>query len=235
MTADTENTRPPYAAGNVMYGIRDAVKVNVWLTGDAAEDERRLHESLDATLRWLNGMPDDIRADVMYVTPRASGGGYGGRGSSRADRFPLIDGMKCDKCDGPVGRKARTGGMRNDAAICLGSCKEPGRDGKEFAYTVGWLNEDGTLQGGGNRRRDDAPDQGRAAPPALPADRPTTGEKKKERTIGDFLTWCRKEHGLNRQAVLEILDVKDSKEIADLSAATSKVKAHVAAGEKARQ
>lgn len=57
------------------------------------------------------------------------------RGQSRADKYPLLEGWQCDNCGGPCGRYPKTGNMRSDKAVCLGSCK----DGT-FIHTVGWLD-----------------------------------------------------------------------------------------------
>ncbi len=70
--------------------------------------------------------------------PSAPAQGHSGQRETRADRFPALPNWTCDKCNGLCGRKARTGNMSSDAAVCLGKCK----DGR-YVYTVGWLDEDG--------------------------------------------------------------------------------------------
>jgi hypothetical protein len=55
---------------------------------------------------------------------------------TRADKYPLLEGWKCDRCGGPVGRRAATGRMRSDAAVCLGTCKDD-----QYIHSVGWLGE----------------------------------------------------------------------------------------------
>ena len=59
----------------------------------------------------------------------------GQQGQSRADKYPVVEGMQCDVCGGPVGRYPRTGNMRSDKAVCLGRCK----DG-QFVHTVAWMD-----------------------------------------------------------------------------------------------
>ena len=66
-----------------------------------------------------------------------SGGGGGQQFQSRAQKFPVVEGWACDECGGGVGRKAATGNMSSDAAVCLGKCK----DGR-YVHTVGWLDEE---------------------------------------------------------------------------------------------
>ncbi len=68
---------------------------------------------------------------------RAPQQGGGGQFQGRTARFPVVEGWQCDVCNGAVGRKAMTGGMSSDSAVCLGTCK----DGK-YVHTVGWLNEE---------------------------------------------------------------------------------------------
>ncbi len=67
--------------------------------------------------------------------PQQQPQGGGGQYQSRAQKNPPLDGWVCDVCNGPVGRKAMTGGMSSDSAVCLGTCK----DGK-YVHTVGWLD-----------------------------------------------------------------------------------------------
>ncbi len=216
MSEETDNARPANATGNVMFAIREAVKVNVWLTGYVNEDVARIQEAHAAVAQFLAGLNEGQRADVMYVAPRGGGGGFGGRGGGgRAERYPTIEGMKCDKCDGPVGKKAKTGGMRNDSAVCLGSCKDQGSEGREFVHTVAWLKDDGTPLNAPKSKPALQPEQPKAQETAKPAG----GEK----TIGDFLNWCRTEHGLDRSKVMGILGVTDTKQITDLRAATRTV------------
>ena len=68
----------------------------------------------------------------------SKGSGQQQQGETRAEKFPVLEGWKCDECGGPVGRRAATGNMKNDAAVCLGTCK----DGR-WAHTVDWLDEQG--------------------------------------------------------------------------------------------
>ncbi len=68
---------------------------------------------------------------------RAPQQGGGGQFQGRTARFPVVEGWQCDVCNGPVGRKAMTGGMSSDSAVCLGTCK----DGK-YVHTVGWLDNE---------------------------------------------------------------------------------------------
>ncbi len=69
--------------------------------------------------------------------PQQQPQGGGGQHQGRADKFPLLEGWVCDQCNGPVGRRAATGNMSSDAAVCLGKCK----DGK-YTHTVDWLNDE---------------------------------------------------------------------------------------------
>ncbi len=55
---------------------------------------------------------------------------------TRDSKYPVVEGLTCDRCSGPVGRRAATGRMRSDAAVCLGRCK----DG-QYVHTVAWLDE----------------------------------------------------------------------------------------------
>ena len=85
--------------------------------------------------------------------PQGGGGGQrrpqqGGRGETRATKYQQIDG-ECDICGGPVGRYPRTGNMRSDKAVCLGTCK----DG-DYIHTAFWLDEDN----GGDDDYDGGPD-----------------------------------------------------------------------------
>ena len=85
--------------------------------------------------------------------PQSGGGGQrrpqqGGRGQGRAERYAPVDG-ECDICGGPVGRYPRTGNMRSDKAVCLGTCK----DG-DYVHTAFWLDEDN----GGDDDYDGGPD-----------------------------------------------------------------------------
>ncbi len=64
--------------------------------------------------------------------PQGNRGGQGGR----SERYPRVDG-ECNICGGPVGRYPRTGNMRSDKAVCLGTCK----DG-DYVHTAFWLDDD---------------------------------------------------------------------------------------------
>lgn len=207
---------------NVMWHYR-GINVNTWLTGDVARDSLRMLGTFQALKRFLEELPSDAREEVLKEQQRGGGGYGGGRGGGRADRFPVIDGYQCDKCHGPVGRKAKQGGMRTDAVVCLGSCKEEGKDGKQFTYTVGWCNDDGTpgpkvpKAQGGVVSAGNAPAGERPASPTTP----------KERTVGDLLNWALKEHGLNSTQVCQIVGVSGAADIKDINAATKQVLAHV--------
>jgi len=63
-------------------------------------------------------------------------------------------------------------------------------------------------------------------PPAQAA-QPATPRPTKERTVGDFLTWCASQHKLKRSDVFGILGVTDVKQITDLAASTRAIEAHV--------
>ncbi len=69
--------------------------------------------------------------------PQQQRQGGGGQFQGRTARFPVVEGWQCDVCNGAVGRKAMTGGMSSDSAVCLGTCK----DGK-YVHTVGWLDNE---------------------------------------------------------------------------------------------
>ena len=60
---------------------------------------------------------------------------------SRAARYPVVEGMECDECGGPVGRYPKTGRMPSDKAVCLGTCKDE-TDTGSFIHTVGWLDSE---------------------------------------------------------------------------------------------
>ena len=63
------------------------------------------------------------------------------QGESRADRFPLVVGWNCDICKGPVGRRAATGNMQSDSAVCLSKCNDDAGNGRTWVHSVGWLDE----------------------------------------------------------------------------------------------
>lgn len=121
-------------------------------------DERgRVKRALD-TAQWAEQEFADIFAKTPAPSPSTgkqangrSGGSQGrsgqfrGRGETRADKFPRLEGWECDQCQGPVGRRAATGNMKSDAAVCLGTCK----DG-QYVYTVGWLDDEEVPAGGGD-------------------------------------------------------------------------------------
>ncbi len=68
---------------------------------------------------------------------RQRGGSGGQRGTSRAERFERWDGEECDICGGPVGVYPKTGKMRTDKLVCLGTCKD-----EEYVHTVRFLNDE---------------------------------------------------------------------------------------------
>lgn len=68
---------------------------------------------------------------------RAGPGRGGGGGASRAERFDPAPGWECDRCGGPCGVKYKTGRMRFDSVVCLGSCK----DENGYVYEVGRLDD----------------------------------------------------------------------------------------------
>ena len=146
--------RPDSTVGNVMFDITPSIRVNIWLTGDITADAALMRSAYDAVREWLG---DDRQARERLMpapTQRPQqgrqqsnqrGGGQrrqqgGGRGEKRTDKYRQIDG-ECDICGGPVGRYPRTGNMRSDKAVCLGTCK----DG-DFIHTAFWLDDD---NGGG--------------------------------------------------------------------------------------
>ncbi len=75
--------------------------------------------------------------------PQQQQQGGGGQFQGRAGRHPLVEGWQCDMCNGPVGRKAQTGGMSSDSAVCLGKCTDPNPgQGRDYVHTVGWLDNE---------------------------------------------------------------------------------------------
>ena len=74
-------------------------------------------------------------------------------------------------------------------------------------------------------------DKGRDTEPASTLAAKPAETKAGEKTVGDLLTWARRDHGLTRAQVLDIVGVKDAREITDLKLATSAVQAYIANAE----
>ena len=122
------------------------------------------------TTEWLAVMQAAKKAEDAYIEvfggasqpaqqpqnrPQAASRPQGGQrqGETRADKYPLLPDLMCDLCHGPAGRYPRTGNMRSDKAVCLGTCK----DDNKFIHTITWLDED-----------DPGPQQGDIHPDDLP-------------------------------------------------------------------
>lgn len=78
------------------------------------------------------------RQNAPRSPQRAQGGQQSayGQQETRESKFPVLEGWECDRCGGPVGRRAATGNMSSDVAVCLGRCK----DGR-FVHSVAWLDD----------------------------------------------------------------------------------------------
>lgn len=102
--------------------------------GDLGDAGGHLVEQARAQGAVPQGTPQpQTRTAAPAQASQPSGGGQ--QFQSRGQRFPLVAGWTCDECGGEVGRKAATGNMSSDAAVCLSKCK----DGK-YVHTVGWLD-----------------------------------------------------------------------------------------------
>ncbi|MCC6156103.1 MAG: hypothetical protein IT367_20225 [Candidatus Hydrogenedentes bacterium] len=125
----------PYSAVRVPI-INDLERDNLWV-------EHAMLIAQLASKAYKEAFPDAPPAPAQTQPPQQQQPRpqvpqqpqQGQQGQSRADKYPVISGWQCDSCGGPVGRRARTGNMRNDAAVCLGRCK----DG-QFVHTVAWLD-----------------------------------------------------------------------------------------------
>lgn len=71
-------------------------------------------------------------------------------------------------------------------------------------------------------------DKSPAPAPAVERAKPDAPARSGEKTVGQLLEWARREHGLTRGQVLEIVGVTDAREITDLALATRAIQAWVA-------
>ena len=104
-------------------------------------------EAIGPVLEWatelreafLEAFPNSSQTPPAQPAQRAPQGNAPVRGQreTRADKYPVVPGMQCDICGGPVGRYPKTGRMTSDKGVCLGRCK----DG-QYVHTVGWLNDE---------------------------------------------------------------------------------------------
>ena len=158
MTTEPEVTYEPPApfpeAGYVVFGVPDvpfsSVRLPlVWdinemnvLIASAMETAKLVREAYQETFpppQWetqSQARPAQPQQAPQQASQRAPQGQQQvGQRETRADRFPLLEGWECDRCGGPVGRRLKTGRMTDDAAVCLGNCK----DGN-YVHSLGWVN-----------------------------------------------------------------------------------------------
>ena len=122
----------------IKFGIPDVPYSQLELD-ESVKVEDALSWAVQFREAFLEAFPANTQTPAAQPAQRAPQGNSpaGGQRETRADKYPVVPGMQCDQCGGPVGRYPKTGRMTSDKGVCLGRCK----DG-QYVHTVGWLNDD---------------------------------------------------------------------------------------------